>query len=650
MNLLFIMSFTMQNYELLGILKPFTIIRTDADTYIANTNRIILFFLGITVSSNIYLYTTRNKISSSIMWTSRQIGMLKFNLVINIGTLILGISLTNYEILYNEPISENVMRYFLRIYLSLNIISLILFISTLVNFIDGFTVDKNISKLTKKINKRIYPKRIDILIREINQIIKYAEDEVIRFNQFNKITNVRYKNTINNLNKNKYVILLKKRAYFLMKYFFILKVYFYLGCTFKENDYIKRTSRFSKREIRRINLEIEILSQNIEYIIKTNSDKSIMEHSKKWNATFSQIIVMIFHIDSSNPQSKDIIELYRTLLHNHSKLITVTSGSYENRKFHKEFIKSILNGLAYREESESVSKQDFFSRTVELEEVYFDELFSLLMNLMSEKNFEIFNLLHNEKLSLNSFMNTKDENEKYYGSRSRKQKFEQLFVSVLINMIELNITENMTSVMAILLSLREENTEIEMDVLPLSNKKNVGKIVEKKSKIEVNLTHENKKGLYYAFIKANELENYKAAGYIVKILSSNIKYDSITKVITEINNEKHTRNITYETGIYSVDFNDYSFEYCVNKSFVLINAQYFYKMNYQLTNELLDIYKQIDFVYLIEKLGSKQKEYNMVSLDKDSLHNFKMHIDKHINDPIINKILITNKKKNPTPS
>lgn len=108
----------------------------------------------------------------------------------------------------------------------------------------------------------------------------------------------------------------------------------------------------------------------------------------------------------------------------------------------------------------------------------------------------------------------------------------------------------------------------------------------------------------------------------------------------EINSEKHRRNVKYDTGIYPVEFNDYSFEYCVNKSFLLINAQYYYKKSHNNFMSLIDIYKDIDYVYLLKKLEKKQKEYNMVSLDNDNVMKFKDEIDKKIGTPIINNTIL----------
>lgn len=612
-------------------------------SYINDSNKLIIFVLGTTVTANIYLYNTRMKISSSSIWASKQIKRLFKNLTVNLSLIFIGYVLLNYEFISNKSFSNSIIRTLLIAHFALKILSIWFFIQTLLDFISSFQLDKSMKKSIKKIDSSLYPKRWSKIFLNRGIIINHSINTLERQLSYIRMRSnyFRMKNNYFWLDKliiyiNKYkiqkvaysVFFIKKQLLKFTKLIYIS--FFILLVVFRKHKLTEQTSHITKKDIEKLKMDIEIHCQYLEYIITTNSDKSISEHTNQWNALFSKIVIMLFHINNSKEIDNEITVLYKHLLHNHSKLISKTSNSYENRKYHKEYIKLILLALAYKEEYKS--KDEFIVRTKELEGIYFDELSSLLISLMQNKNFEIFKLLQSEELNLNSFLSNRKENSKYYGNWARKENYENLFINALIKMIELNISENLTSVMAIILSLNNVTEVTYKNFSGILAKKKTH-IPEKIEEAKINLSDSSKKGLIFAAIKANEIGDYKAAGYIVKILSSNIQLKYLIDVVKETFKSTQNRNIYYDTGIEKIDFNDFSFKYCLNKTLILMLAQYFHKQDISEMNKLLFLIEDMDvmeFRYLVIKLKKKKKDYNMVALEDTYLDVFEEYISNEI--------------------
>ena len=610
-------------------------------SYINDSNRLTLFILGTTVSANIYLYNTKTKISSSSIWDSKQLFLLFFNLSVNLVTFVFGFHLIHSELIFNSTISIEELKILLVIYFLLKGFSYLLFALTMWNFIKSFWLTLNLKKLFKQNNKLLFPKRRVRLIKNYKLITKSADNNFRKFLDLIKFKNPKVISTIILFQRIHLVSSLTRNFIYGGKYINRICYYCYIFCI-NNHPIIEQTSFLTQRNFKNLGLKTEILFQNLEYVISSNSDRGMNEYCKEWNAFFSKMVIMLFHINGKDEEEKGLIELYRLLLHNHSKLISLTASSFENRQYHKDFIKSLLNALAYKEETieEFMSPVQFEKRTEELEKVFFEELFSLLINLMQKKNFEILTLLQTDELNLNTFISSQRDNKKYYGSKGRKRRYEQLFISTLFRMVELNITENLTTLMAIILSLRDESIQSiknNMESVKLSRDKNkdldpIQNDNESKD-FQVNLSYENREGLIYAAIKANEVEDYKTVGYIIKVLAANIPHESLVNLFTDIyltNVLSNNRSIKYDTGLYKVDFNKYSFDYCLNKTFILINAQYFFKKDIEKMIDLHFIFDDIDCAYFIKKIMLKQKEYGMISLDENRLNEFEYYIDNEI--------------------
>lgn len=590
-----------------------------------------IYILGTTVTANIYLYNTKAKISSSSIWDSKQLSLLLLNLVVNLGVLFIGLHLIHNDLVFNSEHSIDAQRTLLIFHLFLIYSSYLLFGITLWSFIKSFWQTYNMKKLHRQIDNLLYPKKWYRVYKNHKSINNYSKNKFQKHLGFLKLKIKKTENWFIQSQKIPTVSKITKQAFRLIIFSYCLYHYIYIFCV-RKHKLIEESSLLSRKRMNKISLKLEILCQNLEYIIHSNSDKGMKKYCAEWNALFSKTTIMLFHIECKVKNEKYIYELYKHLLHNHSKLISLTSDNHEQRKFHKQFITAMFAGLAYKEEY--ISSFYFNRRSSSLEKIYFEELFELLVNLMQNKNVEIFTLLQNDEINFNSLLASKRDHDKYYGNRDRKKKYEQLFTSILIKMVELNINDNLTTIIAVILSLRDEVIDSTKDnirsSLPLTmNKKGKVEIIE--AEVEVKLSHENKKGLIYAAIKANEVENFKAAGYIVKVLSTNIDFQFLLRAITEIYMiPKTKRNIHFYTGIYKVDFNDYSFEHCLDKTFTLICAQYFLKEDRTHMQEVSSIFNDIKYQYYLDKLEKKSKEYNMLALDEVYLKSFVEYIKSEI--------------------
>lgn len=588
-----------------------------------------LYILGTTVSANIYLYNTKSKISASSIWDSKQLLLLLFNLIINLGVLFIGLHVIHNELVFNLDLQEDTLRLFLIFHLLLTYFSYLLFSITLWSFIKSFWQSYNMKKLRNQVDRLVYRKKWFRLAINYKQIVNYSDENFKKHIGKIELKTKSLKKHMKLVLEVRVISVITRYVLYSIKYLYRFFHFVYIF-SIKKHELIERTSILTLKDIDKLGMKLEILSQNLEYVITSNSDKGMNEYCKEWNGLFSKVITMLFHIKCKEKNEKNISELYRLLIHNQSKLISITSSNHEQRKFHKQFITTMFSGLAYKEEY--ISSVYFDKRSSSLEKIYFEELFELLINLMQNKNVEIFTLLQNDEINIKSLLASRQDHDKYYGSRNRKRKYEELFTSILIKMVELNINDNLTTIMAVILSLRNEvidsTKNTKRSTISLTAKKK--RITEaSEAETEVKLAFENKRALIYAAIKANEVENLMAAGYIVKVLSSNIKLESLINAITRVNmTPKGKKNIDFHTGIYKVDFNDYSFHYCLDKTIMLISAQYFLKNDTTHMMNISPIFNDINYEYFLDKFTIKTKEYNMIALGDKNLKKFKEYIEQ----------------------
>lgn len=136
--------------------------------------------------------------------------------------------------------------------------------------------------------------------------------------------------------------------------------------------------------------------------------------------------------------------------------------------------------------------------------------------------------------------------------------------------------------------------------------------------VEIVLSDKVIKYIIIVIIKANEIENYKAVGYLIKRLCNHLSFDKILKNLNDL--EKSIYDNGYRELLLSkISLNEYSLKYCFNKTKILLFLQSCankleYIRDYKYTIEIE--YKE----EILETLKDKHKEYNMSCIKEKSLN------------------------------
>lgn len=611
-------------------------------SFISDINRTIIFVIGTTVTANVYLFTTKNKISSSSLWTTKQIHFLSFNLVINFSILILGIILNNYSFLFGTFLTGEKSLIFLKLFCILFILSILLYGVTLFKFIRVFNVNRSIDYLYKKIQLRLYKYHQLSMFKKI--FSKTLKEMLFQFYM--------YKSIFKELHKSrKKKISLKLRA-LLYKDALINAWKESTQTSFNVQRYSQNHSssikfKMTSKNVGKLSLDLEIFTQKIEYLISQNSLKSVNLYLTMWNNLIMDVSIVAFHItDRRTDFDENLKRLYFEALSHHSRMILLTAEKHEYKKLHRELIQTLFKAKPYLDiDIYSMSPKEFAKRDELLKKVYYDELYLLFINSIKQEDSWLLDLMQSEKFNIVSFIQGKEKSNQLTEQETEKSEFEDLFISIMLNMIQTDNTEKISSVISILFSVFELRNQTsrskrigEKQVVTLTKTKKIlglGKN-EKHTNSEYQINHQSRSGLIHSIIKANELEKFDVAGYLTKIISSNVKFDSLENIYSDI--IKKQININKITGVYSNEisltyFNAFSFKYCVGKTFLLTSLQYFYKgsneekNNFFKNDRLMDIFKALfkdleEIKYVCKKLELKNSKYGMLSLEEDIINNF----------------------------
>lgn len=628
--------------HIFSILPIFDINKSDIDNIsrlISEINRLAIFLFGSTITAHVYLQNVRNKISSSHLWNSKQLHLLRMSLILNLillfgGTIIINSVhfftvpsvadgfIKNISVFFLETYSEY---YVFKWYLGLLTASIILYIITFIKFLEIFNTNLSIQKHTKNILKQIYVRNPYKIFRYENRQLKLAaHNDMTRLlenpDAKEKIIRKFWQSKIN-------------QCHLLKKFIFI---WYYISYLFGKK--IFHTHGISERRYEKLILEIEILYQQLEYLIAQNSKRSIDNYFNTWNSISDNYYVNIFQsnydlIMIKNEPSIDIAKkFYEDILGFHAKLIISSSKNYEHSILKESLINSFLNALPhkpdsfYKKELTNEFTQIYVENVDSLKNSFFKEQLKLLIDLIKQNDYQVFyrlkELVNSDKNSL--FNKYNEKNEVNIG-------YENLFISIVHRMIDIDETEHISLIISLIMNIPQDisNNEIEFD-LPLTKISKNDKTISPSNNDRSNtltLSENAAKGIYYAIIKANELEHYKASGYLVKILAANIKFDTFIEITKEIEekNKSSNKNMQFKNSILTTHYNDISFQYCFGKTFVLIYCQYLFrctneqeKSHLKIVDHELKIPKRLhkheEFKYFLKKIENKQKEYNMISL------------------------------------
>ncbi|WP_373954895.1 hypothetical protein QNN95_16210 (plasmid) [Exiguobacterium acetylicum] len=599
--------------------------------FISDINRIIIFILGTTVTAHVYLFTTKNKISSSTIWTTKQITFLTISLIVNFSILILGVFFTNFELAYGLSLTNEDTKNILRLMNSLFIISVVLYGATLYEFVKVFNLNSSINKLHNRIQERLFkynsPK---ILIEKFVYLVKnffFHYSTYINF--YNNLYNKKpFQNTS-----------LKVRYLSLIEAFRTLQ-----GEDFRIKLFNTSLIRFksSKKNVEKLSLDLEIFSQKIEYLLEQKSLKSTYLHFISWNNLVSNVSTVVFHLKRNEVEfDKNLNTMYSMLLKHHSRMIITTSQKYEYIDIHRELIRVLFNAKPYIDnEQYDISVKEFSKRNTFLTTTYNTEIYKLLIHLVAEKDLWIFEFIESNDFNLTLFLEGQKKIDYITEKKSNINTFEDLFMSVILNMIQTNSVEKLSSVVSILFTLFEiKKADFKKQksdkVIPISSKKENRRSKVKKASIDpvYEVNHQSRLGLIYAIIKSNELEDFKSAGYLTKIISSNINFNSFTKIYDDIIKTSEQSKISYDNKISTTYFNEFSFKYCLTKTFLLTTVQYFYrfsekdKKSFLENTQVKEIFNtlfenQDEMSYFLKKLESNKSTYSMLSLESENVKEF----------------------------
>lgn len=614
--------------------------------FVSDINRTIVFIIGTTVTANVYLFTTKNKISSSSLWTTKQIHFLTINLVINFAILILGIILNNYNFLFGSVLTGVKLLVYLKLFSVLFFMSVILYGVTLFKFIRVFNINKSINRLYKKVQLRLYKyNQISMMIKLFS---KTFNEMIFQFNMYKSVFNQIHKNHKTKIPL-KLRILIYKDA--LLKAWKESTKHLFNVQRYSQNHSSSIRFKMTSRNVEKLSLDLEIYSQKIEYLLGQNSLKSVFIYFSMWNNLIMDVSTVAFHITSKKTGfSENLKRLYYEALSHHSRMILLTSEKYEYKRIHRELIKTLFKAKPYLDKDlYNMSPQEFAVRDELLKNIYYNELYLLFVNLIEEEDLWILDLIQSEEFNVISFIEEKEKSNEFTGQETEKNEFEDLFISIMHIMIQTGNTEKISSVVSILFSIFEiqklksrDYTRKQKLMLTKTKQGNNLEFNEKIMHSAYSINHQSRSGLIHSIIKANELEKFDVAGYLTKIISTNVRFNSFFNIYSDIIKKQLTTNKisgVYSNEISTTYFNTFSFKYCVGKTFLLTSLQYFYKASdaekklFFEDEKIVSIFKSLfkdleEVQYVCKKLELKKSQYGMLSLEKETIDSFVKLLEK----------------------
>lgn len=621
---------------------------SQINSFISEMNRLAIFLFGSTVTANVYLQNVKNKISASYLWNSKQSSIFNYSLVINFlllisGTIVLHFTKLFKQYFFKSDLVKHIMNFLekqysslfgFKLYLILVLVSLVIYVCTLYKFIEIFNVNKGIDKHSKKLLNSVYIRNpYTIFVKEKEQLKNLMNNfEISRIIKLNTKSK-----------KNETYIPAELKIKITRKFYYSFLIL--IQSLFKKNMVV-HTRYFSEKDYEKLTVEVEILVQELEYIMSQNSKKSIDTYFEKWFVISNTLYVNIFqsnydkdlqNIDSSpkliNNSYNRAKKFYEDILGFHARLIISATKNYDHTTLKYFLIDSFINALPYKPDSDSLEKNYvekqkniYIENVNNFKESFFKEQLKLMIDLIKQDDIDLFNKFKDR-------LNDNSENllNKYLKENKIQDDYENLFLSLIHKMIDSDNSENISLIISLLMKIPNQikyETK-NVDVFLQNNKKIDSKdeFFEQINSVKQVLSENAVKGIYFAIIKANELELYKVSGYLIKMIVANIEFNTFLDITREIKMDynKNSQSIHYENSISQTKFNDISFQYCFSKTFVLIYCQFLFrapniedKDKLSLLNYKITLPKNLEniseFEYFLKKIENKQKEYNMISL------------------------------------
>lgn len=417
---------------------------------------------------------------------------------------------------------------------------------------------------------------------------------------------------------------------------------------------------FSEKEMLKLVKKLDIYNQNLLYLLTLKNEVLTERYLNKWRDIISNTQERLFHSPVKSNANK---VLYDKTLELSNKLIIETADNITLKSYHDMLLKTIFNSIPLFEEK--YIKQDqlkFFQKNyIEnynlLLKTCYIELSKIIEHLYrTQKNSDILQKMANDEIGfLDSTVNqlnfiSKKANIEIH---DKNNYIEDLLIGMLFNIVNKNNNVDLPVVLSLLFKVQKESKDTKEIGNPNSspaiisstiasvfeNLSNAFEGIEDKAESEyqskflkdieqaelINEKHEkivltNKTIIYIIIliIKANEIENYKAVGYLVKRLCNHLSFREMLRTLDVLENKIY-ENGYRELLLSKISLNEYSLEYCFNKTKILLFLQ-----SYVGNSEMMNNYKYaIEIEYkkeIFETLKDKHKEYNISCIKEKVLN------------------------------
>lgn len=569
----------------------------NANTYITIVSRISIFYLGSIVTMSVYIYTKTYSMST-IQFTSPIT-----SLTMGIGVIFSFLSMITLpsKLYYPTPISQN----YIKLIISLNW-NWQMFLSLL--NITSFLIATAVFVVT--LIKFIYSFNIEAILND-----NYIAVAKISGSKENQIKN--------------------------------------------KSEVVKRTIEpLSEKEMLRLEKKLNIYNQNLLYLLTFKNEILTEKYLYKWRDIISNTQERLFHSPVKSNINK---KLYDKTLELSNKLIIETADSITLKVYHEVLLKTIFNSIPLFEEQyirkdklkeiqiNYVQNYDLLLKTCYIE---LNKVIEYLYR--NQKNSDILQKMANNEIGfLDSTVNqSKFISEKAnLETKDKNNYMEDLLIGMLFNIVNKNNNVDLPIVLSLIFKVQKESKKINaatdnvnsiLSFVTAGVFEDLGNALEgieekrnleQESKffrnieeaenineelLEIVLSDKTIKYIIIVIIKANEIENYKAVGYLIKRLCNHLSYREILKNLNEL--EKSIYDNGYRELLLSkISLNEYSLKYCFNKTKILLFLQSCVNQpqmikEHQTTIEIK--YKK----EIIETLKDKHKEYNMSCIKEKKLN------------------------------
>ncbi|MFJ7840356.1 hypothetical protein ACIQXG_12925 [Lysinibacillus sphaericus] len=390
-----------------------------------------------------------------------------------------------------------------------------------------------------------------------------------------------------------------------------------------------KTLELKEGDVRKLKVHVEKYVQNLNFLLKTKNEEILNHYMNEWSAILSLVCTMIFHAKTNiSDQTKK--ELYIFMLKQNNLLLIESASNIEFKEGHNKLIKSLFKTLPdLREKTDGL---DHLLNAYRYEKNYkllvkehFKELYEVMIKLHSSHNSDVFKQMESAELdflnqySLQNYGAIREAFRTVINKDFDKRKFiEEFLISTIFYLIENDKTKELPTIFSMIFevsgisSKTTEYKKVSSNGLLRDSKKDKSLKTEEISYDKEVISKEIVRGIIYAIIKANEIENYKAAGYLVKAMTQNkVPAKTITEVFKKIDEEiRNNKKFILHDSI--VNLNRFSLSYCFKKTFILFYLQY--KMNGQEFADYKLFLKKKEKKYLLKKLNERTKEYNLIAL------------------------------------